>query len=97
MSRHESDGQYVAVHSVCVAASHRRQGIALNLMRSYLSRLESGLEHMGRPKVRGVRLIAHEELVPLYQKAGFELVGLSEVSHGARPWYEMKLDFQTQL
>lgn len=52
---------------------------------------------MGRPKIRGVRLIAHEELVPLYQKAGFELVGLSEVSHGARPWYEMKLDFQTQL
>ncbi|KAK7045482.1 hypothetical protein VNI00_007735 [Paramarasmius palmivorus] len=36
-----------------------------------------------------VLLIAHEPLIPLYQKAGFELVGKSSVHHGSLPWFEM--------
>ncbi|KAI8362262.1 hypothetical protein B0O80DRAFT_493269 [Mortierella sp. GBAus27b] len=36
-----------------------------------------------------VLLIAHYELIDLYKKAGFNLVGQSIVEHGPDPWYEM--------
>lgn len=90
MSTHEADGPYIAIHSVCVAETHLRKGIASALLREYLARLERD------PAVQGARLIAHEELVPLYQKVGFELVGPSEVQHGARPWFELRRDFPRQ-
>lgn len=90
MSTHEADGPYIAIHSVCVAQTHLRKGIASALLREYLARLERD------PAVQGARLIAHEELVPLYQKVGFELVGPSEVQHGARPWFELRRDFRRQ-
>ncbi|GAA5826692.1 hypothetical protein JCM11251_002857 [Rhodosporidiobolus azoricus] len=87
MSTHDPSGTYVAIHSVCVDQPYLRKGIALRMLKEYLRRLEEGRE------VKGARLIAHEELIGLYQKAGFELVGKSEVVHGPRPWYEMKVDF----
>ncbi|KAG0303092.1 hypothetical protein BGZ98_007001 [Dissophora globulifera] len=39
--------------------------------------------------VKRVLLIAHNELIGLYARAGFELVGQSAVEHGPDPWYEM--------
>ncbi|KAE9402597.1 acyl-CoA N-acyltransferase [Gymnopus androsaceus JB14] len=86
MSQHTPDGPSVCIHSVCVSASYRRQGIALGLLKEYFSRVLRC-----QPKVERILLIAHEELIPLYVKAGFELVGKSSVAHGARPWYEMCL------
>lgn len=88
MAHHEPNGAYVAIHSVCVARSHLRRGIATALLREYLRRLEAPAS-----PVRGALLIAHEELVPLYTKAGFELVGPSPVTHGARPWFELRREF----
>ncbi|BGP57837.1 hypothetical protein JCM8202_002492 [Rhodotorula sphaerocarpa] len=88
MAHHEPNGAYVAIHSVCVARSHLRRGIATALLREYLRRLEAPAS-----PVRGALLIAHEEVVPLYTKAGFELVGPSPVTHGARPWFELRREF----
>ncbi|GAA5877707.1 hypothetical protein JCM8547_003803 [Rhodosporidiobolus lusitaniae] len=89
MSTHVPSAPYVAIHSVCVSPDHRRQGIAWGLLEEYLERLRG----MGKEGVRGARLIAHEELVGLYEKAGFRMVGESEVQHGARPWFELAVDF----
>ncbi|ESK84676.1 acyl-CoAN-acyltransferase [Moniliophthora roreri MCA 2997] len=83
MSKHVPGSTSVCIHSVCVSSSHRREGIALRLLKEYLTRLKD----MGR--YERVLLIAHEELISLYQKAGFELVGKSSVQHGSRPWFEM--------
>ncbi|KIK69133.1 hypothetical protein GYMLUDRAFT_236985 [Collybiopsis luxurians FD-317 M1] len=88
MSRHVPDGSSICVHSVCVSRSHRRQGVALALLKEYIERMHK----ISTPKVGQILLIAHEELIPLYEKAGFELVGKSVVQHGARPWYEMRCD-----
>ncbi|GAA5918327.1 hypothetical protein JCM5296_005605 [Sporobolomyces johnsonii] len=87
MSRHDPAAPYVAIHSVCIDPSQRRKGVALGLLDEYLRRLA----HMDG--VKGARLISHEELIPLYQKAGFELVGKSDVVHGGQPWFELKVDF----
>ena len=37
-------------------------------------------------------MLCHEDLVPLYAKAGFELLGPSAVQHGQRPWLEMQVN-----
>lgn len=88
MSHHDFNGDYVALHSVCVSKDHQRKGIASALLKEYIARLKNSPDPL-----KGILLIAHEELVKLYQSVGFELVGKSDVQHGSRPWYEMKIDF----
>lgn len=39
-----------------------------------------------------ILLIAKGELLSLYLKAGFHLIGLSKIVHGKDPWFEMALD-----
>ena len=85
MSTHESDGSSVCIHSVCVAAPLRRKGIAQSLLAEYLKRISAGTGGQG---IERALLIAHRELVGLYEKAGFKEVGLSGVSHGSQPWFE---------
>lgn len=58
------------------------------MLKEYLERLKV------EPGVKGARLITHEKLIGLYGKAGFELVGESEVVHGPEKWFEMKVDFE---
>lgn len=86
MDRHDPSGRTLAVHSVCVSSLHRRRRIATSLLRTYLSRASDD----GR--VDRVVLICHQELIPLYEAAGFTLVGKSDVQHGERQWYEMFVD-----
>jgi ribosomal protein S18 acetylase RimI-like enzyme len=82
-SQTNSEPHTVCIHSVCVDPNHRRQGVASGLIAEYLRRLEGG-------KYRVVLLIAHEELVSFYHKAGFELVGKSDFVHGSKPWFQMR-------
>ncbi|KAF5366189.1 hypothetical protein D9758_005674 [Tetrapyrgos nigripes] len=91
MSTHISHGRSICIHSVCVDKKYRRQGIALRLLKEYISRLQNNSNLYDR-----ILLIAHEELIPLYENAGFTLVGKSEVTHGPRPWFEMRLDLKDE-
>lgn len=88
MSVHEPSGTSVCIHAVCVAEEHRRQGIALGLLREYVSRLERAAQE-GAAYER-ILLITHEDMRSLYEKAGFEWLGRSKVVHGPAPWYEMR-------
>ncbi|GBE84288.1 acyl-CoA N-acyltransferase [Sparassis latifolia] len=84
MSTHVPGAASVCLHSVCVRPGHRRKGIALGLLKEYTARLAC------TPGYERVLLIAHEELLGLYEQAGFQLVGRSAVVHGSRPWFEMQ-------
>ncbi|THU90396.1 acyl-CoA N-acyltransferase [Dendrothele bispora CBS 962.96] len=88
MSTHIPEGRSVCIHSVCVDRAHQRRGIALSLLKEYIFKLQSSALY------DCALLIAHEELIPLYKKAGFTLVGKSSVTHGPRPWFEMRLDLK---
>ncbi|KZT70614.1 acyl-CoA N-acyltransferase, partial [Daedalea quercina L-15889] len=83
MSTHVPDALSVCIHSVCVTPAHRRQGVALSLLKEYTARLERAGAY------ERILLITHDELRGLYEKAGFDWVGPSSVTHGARPWFEM--------
>ncbi|XP_014672165.1 PREDICTED: uncharacterized N-acetyltransferase C9.02c-like [Priapulus caudatus] len=90
MSTHVPSGESVCIHSVCIDSSYRRQGMALALLKAYV-------EHIGQncSGVKRLLLLTHTELLHLYTKAGFRLVGESAVTHGARPWYECVLKLET--
>lgn len=89
MSHHEPEGPLLAVHSVCVAPALQRRGIALRMLKAYIQAvvLPSAVDG-----VTSARLIARPHLVGLYERAGFELVGESDVVHGSQKWFDMKLD-----
>jgi len=72
------------MHAVCVDAAYRRKGIAIRALQEYARRLAED------STVHQLLLIAHEELVQLYEKAGFEYRGKSPVVYGARPWFELR-------
>ncbi|KAJ3785041.1 acyl-CoA N-acyltransferase [Lentinula aff. detonsa] len=98
MIQHVPDGSSVCIHSVCVSKEYRRQGVALALLTEYVQRLQLQRrisvqdDSETKLEIERILLITHEELIPLYAKAGFELVGESSVKHGERVWYEMMLN-----
>jgi len=91
----DEDAWLVCLHSVCVAPEYQRRGVALKLIEEYMKRLrkaELGQGGPGMPKkgYECVALLAHEELFPLYIKAGFSVLGVSHVNWGSGGWFEMR-------
>lgn len=84
MARHDPGGSTACLHSVCVDAAERRHGVASAMLRAYLNYIQ-----MAHPELQEARLLCKPPLVPLYQRAGFELLGLSPVRHGGADWLEM--------
>lgn len=83
MHGHDPAGESLCVHSVVVAAEARRRGVGSALVRAIVARAR---------ELRGVRrvlLICKEPLLELYRAAGFTLIGPSEVTIGADPWFAM--------
>lgn len=90
----------MCIHSVAVVPLMRRKGVAGALLREYVRRLSAPNPNpRGKDASSGVKvgierflLISHEELRGLYEGAGFEWIGKSAVQHGARDWFEMRLE-----
>jgi len=70
---------------------YQRKGIGLALLKEYVKRLQAAAS-AGTATYERVLLIAHVDLIPFYEKAGFELIGKSDVVHGPRPWFELRID-----
>lgn len=83
MTLHIPNGDYLCIHSVVVAPHCRRQKIAQNLLNEYKRRL----------KIKSILLIAKKNLIPLYEKCGFQITRPSPVVHGADPWFEMRFSY----
>ena len=91
MSEHEPAGTTLCIHSVVVEESLRRRGIALWMLSEYMQEAAT-LQHPTR-----VLLICKEQLVGLYERAGFENLGPSDVVHGADPWLLMGTSFDVDV
>lgn len=92
---HDEDAWLVCLHSVCVSPEYQRKGVALKLIEEYMKRLRKAEQGLGGPNLpkKGyecVALLAHEELFPLYIKAGFRVLGVSHVNWGSGGWFEMR-------
>ncbi|GIL68425.1 hypothetical protein Vafri_21706 [Volvox africanus] len=87
MATHDHEGSLLCIHSVVVEAPLRRKGLATRLLRAYVVYVQATTPHL-----RGIRLICKQDLIGLYEKAGFILVGPSGVVHGRDPWFEMAME-----
>eukprot|EP00051_Salpingoeca_urceolata_P028640 m.487693 g.487693 ORF g.487693 m.487693 type:complete len:180 (+) comp25208_c0_seq1:112-651(+) len=83
MHCHVPTGETLCIHSVSVHTPCRRKGLASHMLQKYIGHVRENIAG-----VSSLQLIAHDELVPLYTKAGFEHVGLSPVVYGSRPWQD---------
>ncbi|KAF9451558.1 acyl-CoA N-acyltransferase [Macrolepiota fuliginosa MF-IS2] len=91
MSEHAPGASTICIHSICVQKSLQGKGIAMKLLKEYVSRLRTRAEAGSVPYKRIV-LISHENLIPFYENAGFKNLGKSGVVHGSLPWYELRVD-----
>ncbi|EEB07213.1 polyamine N-acetyltransferase [Schizosaccharomyces japonicus yFS275] len=85
MEKNDSNGSNVALHSVTVHPAHRGQGYARKLIEELIFRCQTIIT----PRPKRVSLLAHKELIPMYEKLGFSLVGKSECQFGNSEWHDM--------
>jgi GNAT superfamily N-acetyltransferase len=62
---HEPHGSTVGLHTLCVHPGWRAKGLGTRILKEYLKRMES------EKGVERVALIAHDELVPFYERCSF--------------------------
>ncbi|KAH3732766.1 Polyamine N-acetyltransferase 1 [Pelomyxa schiedti] len=88
MHHHDPDGTTLCIHSVVTRPSLRRHGIALWMLSQYLHHIASAgsCSHVNR-----VCLLCKPNLIGLYSRAGFGLMGPSPVQHGKEQWMLMSM------
>lgn len=90
---HEPRGSTVGLHTLCVHPGWRAKGLGTRILKEYIKRMEA------EKGVERVALIAHDELVPFYERfsfckgefncrVGFMNQGVSESQHGGVTWYD---------
>uniref|UniRef100_A0A7S3GF22 N-acetyltransferase domain-containing protein n=1 Tax=Palpitomonas bilix TaxID=652834 RepID=A0A7S3GF22_9EUKA len=85
MSSHNAAGETLCIHSVCIRKDLQRQGLGTALLSKYVEQIRANQQ------VKTVLLLCKPNLINFYERAGFYLVGPSDVVHGKDKWMEMKL------
>ncbi|KAJ2083918.1 hypothetical protein H4R24_000448 [Coemansia sp. RSA 988] len=110
MEEHDPRGSTVCIHSVCVNPRWQRKGVASRLLEEYTSairRYNNSIDPSAC-KINRLALLSRENLVPLYERAGYKTLGkssvvhdilmvlpaivISDVSVGTESWYDCILD-----
>lgn len=86
---YDPEGKNIMILGLDVLPEYRRQGLATELMRRYLSReKEKGREQ--------IILTCLPEKIPMYEKMGYTDYGVSESSWGGELWHEMRVTLKEQ-
>lgn len=81
---HDPSGPYIVIMSVVVHPDFQGRGLAGQLLKTFI-------EKMRAMNKQEIHLICQSELIGLYSKYGFQLLGESGSDHGGLSWYEMSL------
>ncbi len=81
---HDPNGSCVVIMSVVVHPTYQGQGFASMLMNDFINKMKQ----MNKSEIY---LMCQTELVVMYEKFGFMLLGQSESDHGGLTWHEMSL------
>mmetsp|Transcript_24261 Transcript_24261/g.52331 ORF Transcript_24261/g.52331 Transcript_24261/m.52331 type:complete len:574 (-) Transcript_24261:204-1925(-) len=93
MSTHDPSGSILAIHSVVVDATYRRQGIASAMMQNYLKQMLPFSNLVANTMDLGFRrtlLLAKSNLLSFYVDNGFMVLRPSPIVHGKQTWYELE-------
>ena len=82
MEKPEGKLPYLAVASLSVAESYRKQGLGTLLL--------AGLKEIAANKeYEGISLTCHDYLIPYYEMNGFEEMGISDSRFAGKYWHDM--------
>ncbi len=98
MSAHDPSGSILAIHSVVVHLSYRRQGIASAMMQNYLKQMVSHSSLVANTRESGfqrILLLAKSNLLSFYVDNGFMVLRPSPIVHGKETWYELEARQET--
>lgn len=84
-SGHVESSPTVGVHSVVVDPEWQGKSLATLLLHDYIQKLSN--QELGEQVV----IIAHDKLVPFYEKIGFSNDGKSACNFGGEEWYDMSI------
>lgn len=93
MSTHDPRGSILAIHSVVVDSSYRRQGVASAMMKHYLRKIVSHsnlVANTGDSGFTRMLLLAKSHLLSFYIDNGFMVLRPSPIVHGKETWYELQ-------
>ncbi|SCU81521.1 LAFA_0C05534g1_1 [Lachancea sp. 'fantastica'] len=85
---HDEASSTVGIHSVVIAPEHQKKNLATLLLTDYIQKLSN--QEVGQR----IAIIAHEPLVPFYERIGFQLQGenvqvKSDPAFGKSKWCDM--------
>ena len=80
---HKEEGRTICIHSLAVLPEFQKRGLGKTLVTAYVQRMEQ------QGVADRLALIAHEELIPYYEKFGFENRGKSDAQFGGGGWFDM--------
>lgn len=80
----DKNGKTVMLLGLDVLPEHRGQGLARALMMKYLAKEKQ----RGRERVV---LTCLEDKIEMYERMGYQNLGLSKSAWGGEPWYEMSI------
>lgn len=85
---HVEAGRSIAIHSVVVDKEYQKTGLGSIMLRDYIKRMS----------IHGTAdrliLLAHEELVPFYERLGFINMGPSKATFGGGDWISMERELE---
>ena len=80
---HEQKFRTVAIHSLAVLPEHRNKKLGSMLLLAYIERIKTA-------KIADrIALLAHEDLIPFYEKLGFKNSGESKAQFGGGNWSDV--------
>lgn len=84
---HQQFGPTICLHSLAILPQYKGLGLGTALLAAYIERMKSA---GGTDRIA---LLAHDELVPYYEKFGFYNVGKSQATFGGAAWNDMVFTF----
>ena len=91
MTRHDSNGRYLAIHSVAVDEAYRNCGVGTAMLQDYCRAMER-INVDNRPMEKMVGM-AKKDLLAFYVRNGFAVTNVSPIVHGAEEWFDMERPF----
>ncbi|PIA93010.1 hypothetical protein CB0940_04109 [Cercospora beticola] len=83
---HKPEGRTVCIHSLAVLPEYQGRSLGGTLMKAYLHRLKT------QSVADRAALIAHDHLLPYYERFGFKNLGPSKAQFGGGGWYDMTVE-----